>query len=559
MLKNCHQCQLQFEITDGDKEFYQSLAVPTPTLCPSCRQRRRLTWRNERTLYRRKCDATGKDIVSVFSPDKPFTVYDNEYWYSDNWNPMDYGRDFDFNRPFFEQFQELVQKVPQLARSAVNNQNSDFVNQCGWCKNCYLIFEADYDENCYYCNNVYDSRVCMDLLMCVKCELCYECLDCENCYNLKFSNDSRNCSDSWFLASCIGCRNCFGCINLRNKEYYFLNKECSKNEFENKISTAGLKTHEQLRKAREKFSEFTKVFPHKYLQGNQNEDSTGNYLSNTQNCTECFDVNNSQDCKFIFNSRNMKKCYDITVFGSLGTTEFCYENHEIGANVRNICFSDQIWDGSHDIFYSKLCINSCHDLFGCVGLKHKQFCILNKQYSEADYKALRAKIIEHMQEEASTHEGVGCEYGEFFPSRISPFAYNETVAMEHFPLNKTEALAQGYRWKDSDHKEYLKQKYQIPDDITQVPDTIINEILACTICGKNYKIIPEELKFYRRQNLPIPLKCHDCRHRDRARLRNSRQLHQRNCKKCSLSLQTTYDPCGTEPIYCEKCYMEAVI
>lgn len=551
MLKNCSECRQQFEITDDDNGFYQSLAVPMPTLCPLCRQKRRLTWRNERTLYRRKCDATGKDIVSVFSPDKPFTVYENEYWYSDNWNPMDYGRDIDFSRPFFEQFQELIQKVPQLARSAVNNFNCNFVNQCGWCKNCYLLFEADHNENCYYSNNLYDSKVCMDLLMCVKCELCYESIDCENCYHLNFSQDCKNCSDSWFLKSCIGCHKCFGCVNLRNKEYYFINEKCSREQYEQKLKAMHLCSYLYLQQSREHFLNLSQKYPHKYLQGNQNENSTGNYLFNTQNCIECFDVNNSQDCKYVFNCRNIKKCHDITVFGSIGTTEFCYENHEIGANVRNIFFSEQIWDGSRDVFYSKLCINGCHDLFGCCGMKRTQFCILNKQYSEADYKTLRAKIIEHMKKAG--------EWGEFFSSQISPFAYNETIAIDHFPLTKAEAKAKGYRWKDPDPKEYLKQKYKIPEDINQVPDTIINEILACASCGKNYKIIPEELKFYRRQSLPIPLKCHDCRHKDRFKLRNKRNLYKRTCGKCSLPLETTYDPTRPEPIYCEKCYMGAVI
>ncbi|MBI5754175.1 zinc-ribbon domain containing protein [Candidatus Peregrinibacteria bacterium] len=550
-MNHCKQCKQNFEITDADNEFYQTLKIPAPTLCPACRQQRRLTWRNERTLYKRKCDATGKDIVSVFSPDKPFTVYDNEYWYSDKWNPMDYGRDFDFNRPFFEQFNELNQKVPQLSRCVFQLQNCDFVNQVGCSKNCYLIFEADFNENCYYSNNIFDSKVCIDLLMCVKCELCYESIDCENCYNLKHSQGCKNSSDSWFLKNSIGCRNCFGCTNLRNKEYYFLNEKLGKDQYAEKLKAMDLGSYHYLQKARENFLDFSQKYPHKYLQGNQNENSTGNYLFNTQNCSNCFDSNTCQDCKYLYNCRYMKKCYDITCFGNSGMTEFCCDNHCIEINLRNVCFSDQIWEGCNDIFYSTLCVNNCRDLFGCVGLKHKQYCILNKQYSEADYKALRAKIVEHMQKTG--------EFGEFFPSKISPFAYNETVAMEHFPLSKAEAIAKGYKWKDLDPKEYLKQKYKIPEDITQVPDTIFNEILACVTCGKNYKIIPEELKFYRLQSLPIPLKCHDCRHKDRLKLRNKRTLYPRTCQKCSLPLETTYAPERLEPIYCEKCYQEAAL
>jgi hypothetical protein len=57
--------------------------IPIPTLCPEERQRRRLIFRNERKLYKRKCDATGDTIVSIYSPDKPYKVYEEEYRKSD--------------------------------------------------------------------------------------------------------------------------------------------------------------------------------------------------------------------------------------------------------------------------------------------------------------------------------------------------------------------------------------------------------------------------------------------------------------------------------------------
>ena len=244
----------------------------------------------------------------------------------------------------------------------------------------------------------------------------------------------------------------------------------------------------------------------------------------------------------------MKKCYDIMVFGSQKGAEFCYENHEIGDGVRNIFFCDQIWTGCYDIFYSKLCIQNCHNLFGCMGLKHQNYCILNKQYSREEYEELLPKIIEHMK-----HVG---EFGEFFPASMSPFAYNEAAVQDYFPLQKEDALKAGYKWKDPDPKEYLQQKYSIPENISDVPDAIINEILACTSCGKNYKIIPEELKFYKRSALPVPVKCSECRHKVRFAMRNPRQLYDCKCKKCDTQIITTFNPESGSLVYCEKCYLE---
>lgn len=119
----CKKCNIPFPITEKDKEFYAKVSptfhgkkyiIPPPTLCPDCRAQRRLSFRNERKLYKRKCDATGKDIISVYSPASPFTVYEQDYWWSDVWDPMDYGREFDFTRGAFEQFGELMGKVPKV-------------------------------------------------------------------------------------------------------------------------------------------------------------------------------------------------------------------------------------------------------------------------------------------------------------------------------------------------------------------------------------------------------------------------------------------------------------
>ncbi len=72
--QTCLHCQSSFEITQWDIDFYtkispkfgeQRFQIPTPTLCPDCRQRRRMAFRNERTLYRRICDASKQPIISL--------------------------------------------------------------------------------------------------------------------------------------------------------------------------------------------------------------------------------------------------------------------------------------------------------------------------------------------------------------------------------------------------------------------------------------------------------------------------------------------------------------
>ena len=42
------------------------------------------------------------------------------------------------------------------------------------------------------------------------------------------------------------------------------------------------------------------------------------------------------------------------------------------------------------------------------------------------------------------------KYGEFFPYELTCFKYNESSAQQYFPLDKENALEQGFQWKDKE-------------------------------------------------------------------------------------------------------------
>jgi hypothetical protein len=135
--KSCKSCKQLFSITQEDQDFYDKISptfaerkfqIPRPQCCPKCRQQRRLAFRNEIKFYRRNCDASGKSIISMYSPDKPFKIYEPKLRWSDQWNPLDYGRAFDFKRPFFEQFAELMKQVPRISLYQNNVENAEYTN-----------------------------------------------------------------------------------------------------------------------------------------------------------------------------------------------------------------------------------------------------------------------------------------------------------------------------------------------------------------------------------------------------------------------------------------------
>ncbi|KKQ69473.1 MAG: hypothetical protein US89_C0001G0048 [Candidatus Peregrinibacteria bacterium GW2011_GWF2_38_29] len=404
-MQTCKNCSIQFEITPQDLDFYSKMQVPEPTFCPSCRQQRRLAWRNERKLYKRKCSGTGKEIICIYPEDTSFPVYDHEYFFSDKWSALSYGRDFDFNRTFFDQFSDLLKVVPRILNYSFANENAEYGNLASWNKNCYMCFEADNNRDCFYSYYTYRSVDLIDCNYAVECELCNDCVDIFKCYNLGFSQDCKNCSDSKFLKNCTGCKSCFGCINLINKEFHFLNEKYSKEEYLEKIKSAKDFSIED-------FSEFVKKFPHKFINGDNNENCTGNYLNHCQNSTFCFDSSNLRDCKFVFNCEKIKDGYDIDTYGGIEGAELVYECHSVGRGSFNVAFGNNVYQGLTNAFYCDNCANS-KDIFGCISMHHAKFCILNKQYSEEEYKKLREKIVNHMRKTG--------EYGEFFPASISPF------------------------------------------------------------------------------------------------------------------------------------------
>jgi len=555
--KTCKTCSKEFEITSEDKEFYEKMQVSEPTNCPECRQRRRLTWRGERQLYSRKCDQCGQPIITVFSPDSPYKVYCRDCWWGDKWSAKDTGKEFDFSRPFFEQFEELLKTTPLLFSWNIYSENSEYNNNVSYLKNCYLLSSSNYDEDSYYGYFLNDSKNCVDCTSVKKSEYMYECIECMNCYSLKFSQSCTNCRDSWFLQNCVSCSDCFGCIDMHNKQYCYLNEQLSKEDYEKKIAEFNSGDLNEIKKQLQLTYEHHLKYPFKYMIGELNEDVSGNAIYQSKNTHFSFDCIQVEDSKFCHQMQEAKNCYDIMTWGR--PAELLYDCMAIGANAYMNKFSAVSQDCSYNA-YCYMCMFS-KNLFGCVSMKRGEYCILNKQYSKEEYEELMPKIIEHMKKSG--------EWGEFFPSKLSPFAYNEALSNDWLPLTKEQALKMGQKWKDPDKKDYQPQTYQVAGDIKSVTEVIVQQILACKNCGKNYKIIPQEFVFYKTYKLPVPEFCPSCRHIARMKKRNPRHLWHRQCMcsesnhnhegQCKNEFETTYAPDRKEKVYCEECYQKSII
>ena len=519
-------------------------------------------FRNERNLYWRTCDLCGKRMISMFAPDKPYTVYCNPCWWSDKWDAGVYVRDYDPNRNFFDQFKDLQLVMPYMNLSVgyASLENCDYVNHAAFSKNCYLMFVADYCENVHYSTQLAHDKDSMDCLDLGESELCYEDIVCGKCFNVFFSEDCHGCNDVYFSKNLVGCNHCFGCVNLRNVKYHMFNEPHTKEEYERKLKEIRLDSYASIVDLRQKSREFWKKSPHKFMHGHHNTGVSGDYVYYSKNAHDCYRSRYVEDSRWCQNLtlQSTKDSYDYTEWGN--GAEQIYDSVAIGEGVNNIRFSSGVWDTCLDVEYSTWIISSSH-IFGSVGLRKKQYHILNKRYSKEDYEKLRAQIIQDMNEKPYVDsKGRVWKYGEFLPSDLSVFAYNESTANEYYPHTKDEILERGWQWyeaKPPEHKISIKTE-NVPDSITDVQDSILTETLECGECRRAFRIIKDELGLLRRFGLPIPRQCPACRHRERFSRLNPPRLWDRQCAKCGAPIRTSYAPDRPEIVYCEQCYLAEV-
>ncbi len=551
--KQCNKCKQNFTLDQDDFSFYEKMKVPVPNVCPDCRFKMRAIWRNEISLYNCKCAKTGRPIISNYSPKSPYVIVSKEYYNGDDWNAKDFAKDFDVERPFFEQLKELFLAVPKpcVFSSLTDgpNVNSEYSNYASGLKNCYMVFNTGPAEEIIYSRGVRNCREVTDCYYVIESsELMYECVNCSRSSKIIYGKNVNSCVDCYFLTNASGCTDCFGCVNTRNVSYQILNKQYSKEEYHKAVLDI-LGSFFKFEEFKKEFIKFEKTFPMKANYNLKSINSTGDYLTECKNVQNSFECLRGEDSSFQFGTKNIKDSSGVIGYGLnseklLECASVGHSSNMIGTVTTTDC---------RDIMYSSF-LRNCHDCIGCDGLKNSEYCILNKQYSKEEYEDLKERITNEL-----TKAGI---YGLILPTEVVPFAYNETIAQDNMPLTKEETLAQGFRWEDdiqmTTGKETLLSE-NIPDHINEIKNEITKEILCCTKCQRNYKITEQELRFYRKMVLPIPRQCFYCRHRDRISRRGSFKFFLRKCSNCGKDTNTNLTEEIAPIMYCEKCYQQEVI
>ncbi|MEK7071659.1 MAG: hypothetical protein AAB943_01830, partial [Patescibacteria group bacterium] len=476
---------------------------------------------------------------------------------------------------------ELMKRVPHMAvvnDDGIASLNCEYTHDWWFSKNCYMCFSGWYVENVMYSFFILKGRDIMDCNnMRSKNEWIYESIRNRNCYGTLHTELCLACIDSAFLYDCRNCTNCLLCTGLRGKQYNYRNKQYTKEEYEKILERYKLDTWSGFEKARKEYREIILTQPRWYAFNVRNVNCTGDNISDSKNTKKSFMVKGSENCSYCDFAGDTtgpnKDCYDLTMSGGLSESYECFVGDHSQLN-RFAVFSVK----SQDIQYTQHCHNVKHAL-GCVGLRNTNYTIFNKQYTKEEYQKLLPKIIKHMNEMPYMDKmGNIYKYGEFYPIEHSPFGYNETFAQTLVPMNRDEALKRGYKWQGNIQrttgKETLKPE-DIPESINDIKDDILEEVLACIDCGRNYKIVVNELNFYRKMKIPVPRRCFHCRHAARLARQNPLKLWHRQCMcggagspqvtgdhghkgTCPSEFETSYAPERPEIVYCEKCYQAEV-
>lgn len=136
----------------------------------------------------------------------------------------------------FAEMEKIRLQFPFTQTNGANNDNADFGNYMHYCKNCYMSFDAAFDENCAYVYDTFHCRNTYDASYEYQDDLVYEGVDSITIFNSDFIVYSKNCSDSAYIFNSANLQNCLGCVFLTNKQYCILNRQFGKDEYQ-KISS----------------------------------------------------------------------------------------------------------------------------------------------------------------------------------------------------------------------------------------------------------------------------------------------------------------------------------
>jgi len=498
-------------------------------------------------LFKRKCDKTGQQIISVFSEDCPYPV-----WHKDEWikNADPPGADFIEGQPVFPQLWDFFRRSPIAHNMGAGNENCEYTDDVWYSKNCYLFHSALECEDCRYCYRTIKGKDSMYAAFGFQCERTFDLVYSHSCFNVLFVLSCWDCRDSAFLYDCRGCSHCFLCSNMRNAQYCFGNEQLSKEAYEAKVREWDLSSQKMYGRAKQAFQSMLRERAwHRASFIERSDRSTGNYIDHSKNAQNCYFVDDTEDSINVMRTTGCKDCLDSI---------------SPAVNVQLVYYSCTVQDQCYDVQYGynlgqckwmEYCAHcfQCQHCFGCCGLTGKKYYIFNKPFAEADYEREKQRIIDSMKSTG--------EYGKFFPGFFAANPYDESISGFYWPLDVESAKKYGFRLsaKTPVRPSVALDVSGIPDLSDQAQTSLSKETFWDEKAKRPFQIQAADMTFAQEIGAPLPTSFYARRLQENFRMVPfNGMLRKASCGKCQKEVQTSWPGEFDGRIVCEDCYLKEV-
>lgn len=497
-------------------------------------------------LHKIECAGTRTQVISVYSPDCPYPVWNYHYWFKNAEPPS---INYDKSIPFFTQAWELFRNCPIPHNSVGNNENCEFTDDYWHSKNCYLSHNGVRCEDLRYSYRTYGVKNSQFAIFSFESENCIDIINCTRCFQVVYAVHSQQCRDSKFLFDCRNCSDCMFCWNLRNKQYCFQNEQLTKEQYFQKIKEWDLTSRAKYSEAISKFKSHISNSAIIKTPDNVNcEEVIGDYLTQCKNAENCFYAHLVQDSYNCVRGEGIKDSLDCIAFDI--NIELAYQ----GVMLTDGCYEIKSCFNLASCRYMEYCAFcvQCENCFACCGLVGKEYHIFNKPYSKEDYHTLKNKIISDM----------GDEYLNFFPGHFAPQPYEESWSGFHMPLGLKDQEKLGFRISNfkNQREGNFKSRVEIPDKLNEINSDHYLNVYWDDVCSKPFKIHQQDIVFY--NNLGVPPS--DCFYMWRIKqnyswMPTSGVLSDISCSMCNKTIQTSYDNSTELTFVCEGCYQKTLL
>ncbi|MFA6131631.1 MAG: hypothetical protein WC702_00990 [Patescibacteria group bacterium] len=533
-------------------ELYKKFMVPPHNVSPNTVWKQMAYYDCAYQFWWNKHFETGQPVLSFHHPASGIRVLPDVEWHTKDFSNI--FETLEIPDPFFKQLRKLELRVPLLATfNRVEPKNSIALMSMGD-QDSYFTF-ACRSERSFFSGGAFGIADSSLIWLAFNITDSHHITHSQRLHNCRYVHESLDCLNSNFLFECRNCNNCFGATNRRNAEYLFFNKQLTKEGYEARLAEIDLGKRSVVEKWQKKFNELLLnegIWPENF--NVSTEQSSGDYLSNAVRCTECFSsgdnpVDNWRSAWIYGN--NQGNAYG---WGLVDNSEVYMCVSSPNSNKSKFCYRSFRLDNCEYCLMS----SDCRDCFGCIGLKNKRFCILNKQYEEEEYWKTLDELKCAMLERG--------EYGHYLPPELSSTYVPEGGATIYCGATDEELKKIGGLFFDPNAEgatgtERLKNEPRslkdIPDSIDDLGDDWIGVPIYDEQAKRTFSFLKPELDYYRAKRIAPPAEHFIHRLNTLAASGQICSLEKQQCYECQKEVLVSKCPqYPNRKIYCQSCYLK---